>query len=467
MVFSSVTFIFAFLPVTLIVYSLLRSRARNWWLLAVSLFFYAWGGLSFLPVMLVSILINYAGGMGLIRFRPGTRSGKAWLSFIIALNLALLGYWKYFNFGVSIAESITGRNFGLPQVALPIGISFFTFQGISYVVDAYRGDASVQKNPLIIALYISMFPQLIAGPIVRYRDVEQQIQSRMVTQAEIAAGIRRFTIGLAKKAVLANSFAVNADKIFAMNPWQNTPDIAWLGAVSYLLQLYFDFSGYSDMAIGLGHMLGFRFLENFNYPFISKSAGEYWRRWHMSLGTWFHQYVYFPLGGSRCSTAKIYRNIIVVWFLTGLWHGADWTYVVWGMLYCLAIVLERSTGFHKKLGPFAHVYVMLLAVLLHVIFRSPDLGYALSYLRSMFGLIRCQNVGFRIGWYLDRYTVFLLVLGAVACTPALRRLWEKLAGHMSEGVRTAAANGITLLLFGICVLYVMTSTYNPFIYFQF
>ena len=401
MVFSSATFLFTFLPVTVTVYALLKQPARDIWLLTASLLFYAWGGPVFLPVMLLSIGINYFGGMGFLLFAgSGNPARKAWLTLIIACNLLLLGYWKYSNFGVSELENFFHTDLGLPEVALPIGISFFIFQGMSYVIDCYRGTVPVQKDPLRIALYISMFPQLIAGPIVRYSDIRTQFDRRIVNADTISSGIRRFSLGLFKKAVIADNLAVCADDIFGRSPLHNTPAVAWIGILFYVLQLYFDFSGYSDMAIGAGRMLGFSFPENFRHPFISTSVSEYWRRWHISLGNWFKEYVYVPLGGSRRSGMRTIANLMIVWFLSGIWHGADWTYILFGVSFGVLICMEKlflKKAADRLCGPgrigrvskqlVSHLYLILATLLIMVLFRANDLNHALAYYRSLFGLL--------------------------------------------------------------------------------
>ena len=466
MVFSSVTFIFVFLPVTLILYYLLRGKARNVWLLITSLFFYAFGGISFLPIMLASIVINYLGGLSMLKF-TAEKPRKIALSLFVLANVFLLGYWKYFNFFTDVAEKITGKSFNLQPVLLPIGISFFTFQGMSYVIDCYRKKVTPNKSFLTVALYISMFPQLIAGPIVRYEDICNQLESRQFTVDDIASGLRKFTVGLAKKAVLANSFGVVADQIFNIQPDEHRVIVAWLGIISYSLQLYYDFAGYSDMAIGLGRMMGFTFPENFNYPFISKSYRELWTRWHMTLGTWFREYVYIPLGGSRVSTLRGFFNIFVVSFLTGFWHGADYTYVVWGLSMAIINCIEKATNFPKKLGKFGHIYTLLIWHLTLVVFRSPSITYAAGYIRSLFGLLKISRVGFEPSWYFDRYYVFMLVVGILCSTPLVKNLWIKASGKLSLSSKDLCANVIALVLFAISCMYIMTSTYNPFIYFQF
>ena len=335
------------------------------------------------------------------------------------------------------------------------------------MIDCYRDASLIQRNPFKVALYISMFPQLVAGPIVRYTEVRRQIDERRCSAEQSASGLRRFAVGLGKKAIIANSLAEVTEEIFSHPPEENLPAVAWFGAVAYLLQLYHDFSGYSDMAIGLGRMLGFRYPENFNYPFCATSVTDYWRRWHMSLSGWFRDYVYIPLGGSRKGVSATYRNILVVWILTGIWHGANWTFLVWGMIFCAFILLERRTGLAERLGPAAHVYVMVVAIVAFVFFNSPSVEHALRFVGVMVGIIPSRNVGFDIGWYADRYIVFIFILGMIGGTPLVKALWRKISGRLPETAYTACANILALGLLGVSAIYVMTSTYNPFIYFQF
>ena len=467
MVFSSVPFIFAFMPVTLIVCYLLRNNAlQNIWLLMVSLLFYAWGGPSFLPVMLASILINYTGGIVLSVARA-ERVRRACLWVFLLGNLTLLGYWKYFSFLASEIERLMHIPLYIDPIVLPIGISFFTFQGMSYLIDCYRRETAVQKNPLKVALYIAMFPQLVAGPIVRYSEVNRQIDNRHCTIGQAAYGLRRFSIGLGKKVIIANSLAQTTDEIFALPPEENLPAVAWLGAVTYLLQLYHDFSGYSDMAIGLGHLLGFHFPENFRYPLTARSVTDYWRRWHMSLGGWFRDYVYIPMGGSRQGAGKTYRNILFVWILTGIWHGANWTFLVWALIFCSFILLERTMRFPENPGILAHGYVLLVALIAQVIFNSPSVSHGFRYVASMFGLLKTAGAGFDLCWYLNRYTVFMILVAAVGATPAAANAWHRVKKHLPGMSGAIAADISAAGILAVSMMYVMTSTYNPFIYFQF
>lgn len=473
MVFSSTIFIFFFLPITLAGYFVIPSlKAKNFWLLLTSLFFYFWGGSAFFPIMIYSIVLNYIGGrvIGYLQEVGKEKERKFFLILIIVLNLLNLGYWKYTKFFMQSISDFTGFQFSIPDIILPIGISFFTFQSMSYVIDVYRGDAQVQKSIFKIGLYISLFPQLIAGPIVRYVDIEKQLTARVHCVDGFAEGIRFFTVGLAKKAIIANSAAVTADAIFNMHPYQNTTAVAWLGLLSYTLQLYFDFLGYSDMAIGLGKMFGFEFPKNFNYPFISRSGTELWRRWHISLSTWFRDYVYIPLGGNR--RGNVYFNLMCVFVLTGLWHGASWNYVLWGFYWAVVIMIERFVTHKLQWKPvipkfFSWCFTMFLWFMSMVIFRPATLQGSLQYFQSLFGLVPMQNVGFSLDYYLNTYELFIIVIGLIAMMPIGKNCYEKLKMRMSETVFTLLENAITLMMFGISVLYVVTGTYNPFIYFQF
>lgn len=473
MVFSSNIFIFFFLPITIIGYFLLRSiRLKNIWLLIVSLFFYFWAGSSFFPIILYSILLNYVGGCTLeyARISGRTKIQKFIFVLVVALNLVSLGYWKYTGFFVGVVRDVMGWQLVIPQIILPIGISFFTFQGMSYVIDLYRGEVPVQKNILKLGLYIALFPQLIAGPIVRYSDIELQLNNRQHSIDDLAAGIRLFTVGLAKKAVIANSAAVTADAIFDLHPYQNEPAVAWLGLLVYTIQLYFDFSGYSDMAVGLGRMFGFNLPRNFNYPFISCSGSELWKRWHISLSSWFRDYVYIPLGGSR--KGNVYLNLLCVFILTGLWHGAAWNYVLWGLFWGVIVVVERFVSCHirRKLTipkVFSWIFTMFLWLMSMVIFRTENLQMCGQYFQSLFGAIKIRNAGFSLTYYISKYGIFIIVLGLVAMLPVGSRCYIALKEKMSETRFVLLENTVTLLLLGISIIYVVTGTYNPFIYFQF
>ncbi|MDX5322882.1 MAG: MBOAT family protein, partial [Exiguobacterium sp.] len=389
MLFSSTIFLFWFLPIVLILYYVSPRFLKNTVLLVASLLFYAWGEPIYTAVMLASIVMNYAFGLLVDNNRDNKKKAKWLVAGMVAGNVLLLSVFKYTSFIIENVNAITGLELTDPKIPLPIGVSFFTFQAMSYVIDVYRKDGKVQRNPLDLALYISLFPQLVAGPIVRYQTVADEINDRKETMDDFASGIQRFVIGLAKKMLLANNAGYVADQIFSQNAGEMSMGLAWIGIIAYSLQIYFDFSGYSDMAIGLGRMFGFHFLENFNYPYISKSVSEFWRRWHISLGSWFRDYVYIPLGGNRGSAWKLYRNLAIVWILTGVWHGASWTFIAWGAYYGLFIMLERAFlgAWLKALpAPLAHAFTLFVVIIGWVFFRADDFPYALSYLSAMFNL---------------------------------------------------------------------------------
>ena len=471
MVFSSMTFLFVFLPLLLAAYYLLPARARAWRngvLLAFSLFFYAYGGPPFLLLMLLSIAVNYTGALWAA---PGRRHPRAAMALTTAADLALLGWFKYAGFFFSNLARVW-PGLPVPEVTLPIGISFFTFQGLSYVLDVYRGQARAQRNPLHVALYISLFPQLVAGPIVRYTTVAEEILTRRETVSGFSAGAVRFLFGLAKKMLLANQLGLMADEIFAVRPEFFTVSLTWLGAIAYTGQIYFDFSGYSDMAIGLGHMFGFHFLENFNYPYLSRSVTEFWRRWHISLSTWFRDYVYIPLGGNRCSAARHIRNILVVWALTGFWHGAAWTFLAWGLYYALLLLGEKylwGRALERLPAPVRHIYALVLILLGWVIFRSESLTYAGRFISAMFGAAAGGWADGRSLYYLLQFR-WELLLAIPASLPlrdwALRRL-EARDTALSGLVLTWGPKAAALGLFALSFLRLVSSSYNPFIYFRF
>ncbi len=453
MIFSSASFLFAFLPCVAIVYYLLRSRtARNVFLTLVSLFFYAWGEPWFVLVMLLSIVINW-----FIALRIGAGGHKkAWLVVGLVCDLGLLAGFKYLGFLMENVNWIFRLSLPVPQIVLPIGISFFTFQAISYIVDVYRGDGRVQKSLMNVCLYISFFPQLIAGPIVRYQTFDDQITTRRETLDDFCEGIRRFIVGLAKKVLLANNLAALADTAFAMQTTELSLVGTWLAAASYMLQLYFDFSGYSDMAIGLARMFGFHLLENFNLPFIARSIAGFWKRWHISLTSWFRDYLYFPLGGSRVSKGRLLFNMGVVWVLTGFWHGAQWTYLVWGFLFFVLQAFERFSGAGKWLEKhrIGHLYVFLVVMIASVVSRADSIPHALDLYRSMFGLDGSAIFDDTARMFLREYGAFL-VAGVLCCLPVPKRIPDAV-----RGVGLAAAGFVA-------ITYVVMGSYNPFIYFNF
>ena len=453
MIFSSASFLFAFLPCVTIVYYLLRSRtARNVFLTLVSLFFYAWGEPWFVLVMLLSIVINW-----FIALRIGAgEHKKAWLVVGLVCDLGLLAVFKYLGFLMENVNWIFRLSLPVPQIVLPIGISFFTFQAISYIIDVYRGDGRVQKNLMNVCLYISFFPQLIAGPIVRYQTFDDQITTRRETLDDFCEGVRRFIVGLAKKVLLANNLAALADTAFAMQTTELSLVGTWLAAASYMLQLYFDFSGYSDMAIGLARMFGFHLLENFNLPFIARSIAGFWKRWHISLTSWFRDYLYFPLGGSRVSKGRLLFNMGVVWVLTGFWHGAQWTYLAWGFLFFVLQAFERFSGAGKWLEKhrIGHLYVFLVVMIASVVSRADSIPHALDLYRSMFGLDGSAIFDDTARMFLREYGAFL-VAGVLCCLPVPKRIPDAV-----RGVGLAAAGFVA-------ITYVVMGSYNPFIYFNF
>jgi alginate O-acetyltransferase complex protein AlgI len=477
--FTDPTFLFVFLPVLLALYYAGRgSNWRNWLLLGASVLFYALGAGSFTGLILTSIAFNYTAALGVDRYR-GTTAGRWLLRAAIGVNLAVLLIFKYADFAVentNVALSALGAApFALPHLLLPIGISFFTFHAISYVVDVHRRDASAQKRPIEAALYLLVFPQLIAGPIVRYRQIATQLTARTTTSGDFATGVRRFIVGLGKKMLIANTVAAPADQIFAMPAAQLTAAHAWLAVGCYTLQIYFDFSGYSDMAIGLGRMFGFHFPENFNYPYIATSVQEFWRRWHMSLSAWFRDYVYIPLGGNRTSMGRLYFNLVLVFFLCGLWHGANWTFVIWGLFHGAFLVLERiglAGGIASLPRALRHVYLLLIVMVGWVFFRAETPGAAAAVLQAMAGAGTALPTPYTPSWYLTPQVILALVSGSIGATPVLgmlgrrrERLAESAPGRAAAWEFAATAALIAVLVGAIAQS--AGTTYNPFIYFRF
>lgn len=473
MLFSSAVFLFVFLPFVLIGYYLLNPFYRNVFLLLVSLFFYSWGEPIFVFVMIASIIINYVSGV-LIDWTDRCFSFKEFRLSVfvicIAANLGILFYYKYFDFAVINLNDFFHLDLNVRNIALPIGISFFTFQGMSYVIDLYRRNIPVQKNPLSLALYISMFPQLIAGPIVRYTDVYLQISNRTADLEKFAYGIQRFVIGLAKKVLIANILGEVADKIFATPYNQIDAATAWIGAICYSMQIFFDFSGYSDMAIGLGKMFGFDFMENFNLPYVSKSITEFWRRWHISLSTWFRDYLYIPLGGNR--SGNVYLNLIIVFIATGLWHGAAWTFLCWGLWHGAILIIERL--FRNRNIPLIipsairWIYTMFIVQIGWVIFRANDISGAYHYLLAMFNMAEQEFIPFSVWWYLDKQILFTLILAIVASSKLPSFIQGKVAQLDSYKLLSIYVKPICLLFLLVWnIIFIVNGSYNPFIYFRF
>jgi len=471
MVFSSLVFLFIFLPAVLIGYYSLRFKYRNLFLTVASLFFYAWGEQELVMLMLFSIAVNYLGGLK-IGESSGTRCTKTkiWLFFFIGINVLLLGYFKYTNFFIeSVNELGLFRLSSLNEIVLPIGISFFTFQGMSYLIDIYFGKVKPQRNLTNLALYISMFPQLIAGPIVRYIDVSKQIESsRYFSITHFQEGIRRFIIGLFKKVIIANPIGLVADAAFNADSGSLGWIALWLGAIFYAFQIYFDFSGYSDMAIGLGKMFGFDFLENFNLPYISRSIKEFWRRWHISLSTWFRDYLYIPLGGNRKGVFRTYANLIIVFFITGMWHGASWNFIIWGLFHGFFLVLERL-GLDKFLERLPRIigyfYTWTVVLAGWVFFRAETLHEATAYLEGMFSFRAGNNA--ILYQYFTPYFIFVLFL-AIVLSSNIRHYIEKWKMSLNYPDKiTPLFYPFYLFLLFCCLLELAESNYNPFIYFRF
>lgn len=501
MVFSSPIFLFLFLPFFLFGYYLIFSpvklsndrqtqkvflTASNVFILSFSLLFYFWGEAWLVLIMLTSTVIDYFCGLA-IGNSSNIKRRKIFLSFSILANLSLLAFFKYFNFGIDSFNAISG-SLGLSsweindfmEIALPLGISFYTFQSMSYTIDVYRRDVKPTHNFFGFACFVTMFPQLVAGPIVRYRDVAAQIVERTINRALFASGCLRFILGLGKKVLIANTLAVPADKIFAIPTEQLTPGLAWLGIACYTLQIYFDFSGYSDMAIGLGRMLGFTFPENFNYPYFAKSIQEFWRRWHISLSSWFRDYLYIPLGGGRGNPVRVYFNLVLVFFLCGLWHGASWVFVVWGLYHGVFLVIERlgfATWLERQWLPIRHLYVLLAAIGGWVLFRSENFDQALAFYSALSGFASGDAIQFNVQRYLSNDVMIALVWGSLFSWPVIPCLKEwHLKIHTTLPVKTGhafhfsyslAKTGAFLVVFFLSIMSISSGAYNPFIYFRF
>jgi len=472
MVFSRLEFIFLFLTTTLFLYFIIPYKylwLRNVVLFVVSLIFYGWGEPVYVFVMIFSILVSYICGYFLGKYKEkDNRKAKRYLIISIVVNLALLGFFKYTDFVLDNLRLIPALS-GLPRlnITLPIGISFYTFQIMSYTIDVYRGDATAQKSIINFGTYVTLFPQLVAGPIVRYHDIDLQLGKRKHEFENFSTGIRRFICGLGKKVLLANT-AGELWKSLAEAPKANGTVVgAWFGIILFAFQIYFDFSGYSDMAIGLGKMFGFDFLENFNYPYISKSITEFWRRWHISLSTWFREYVYIPLGGNRKGRLKTYRNLLIVWFLTGFWHGASWNYVLWGLYFFVFLVIEKLflLKFLEKIPKFfSHFYTLLVVLLSWVLFVFEDISAGFVWLKNMFGAGGVSLINGEIIYDIVRNLPFIVIL-IFAATPLPNILYKKLRERST--VMYGALDAVSVLVFLLCISYLVNSSYNPFLYFRF
>lgn len=468
MVFSSIVFLFTFLPITLILYYISPRKMKNLVLLLISLIFYAWGEPVYVFLMMFTTVFDYLIGLLINKYRRNKIKSKRIFIFAVLVNLGILGFFKYYGFVIENINSVFSLNIGYNQLPLPIGISFYTFQTLSYVIDVYLDKVKVQKSLISFGLYVTMFPQLVAGPIVRYTDIDYQLKYRIHSMNKFGEGVDRFIQGLSKKVLLANNIGMIFTSIQQYDASEISVLTAWLAIAAYTLQLYFDFSGYSDMAIGLGKMLGFDFIENFNYPYISKSVTEFWRRWHISLGSWFREYVYIPLGGNRCSTIFQLRNLCIVWFLTGLWHGADWNFILWGLYYGLILIIEKFLlkDILERMPSFIqHIYTMVLVMIGWTFFGIESIQKSLEYIKVMFFLNGNKIIDSTFIYYLHTNLILLIIL-ILCSTPIVNKVFKKIIqnGRM-EGVTLAVTVQFVLLFLSIA--YLVNETYNPFLYFRF
>ncbi|MDD3242785.1 MAG: MBOAT family protein [Eubacteriales bacterium] len=469
MVFSSLTFLFLYLPVVLLIYYLCPRKYRNAVLLIFSLVFYGWGEPLYITIMLFSTALDYVCGYFVGKYRQSNvRRARIALAVSMIGNLGMLGFFKYSGFLVENLAMIPGLS-GLtaPSITLPIGISFYTFQSMSYTIDVYRGDAPVQKNILNFGAYVTLFPQLVAGPIVRYKDIAAQMNERRETLDQFASGVQLFCVGMAKKVLLANQFGILWEQFKAVPPSQLSVVGAWVGIVAYALQIYFDFSGYSDMAIGLGRMFGFEFPINFNYPYIAKSITDFWRRWHITLSSWFREYVYIPLGGNRKGLPRTYLNLFVVWMLTGFWHGASWNFIIWGIYFAVLLMVEKAfllRGLQKAPAWVGHLYTLLMVLISWVFFSIDSLPQAGAYLAVMFGggasLIDAQALHGLLYW------AVLFAVGGIAATPLGKQVYQKFLLRFPR-LEGWLAPALCVLVLLVCTACFVDSSYNPFLYFRF
>ena len=460
MLFSSIPFLYYFLPAVLILYFLVPKALKNAVLLLSSLIFYGWGEPKYLLLMVLTILVFYICGLCLGSAKS-RKTRKLWLAGTVAIGIGLLAVFKYADFFIGSVSAVTGLSLPLLKLALPVGISFYTFQCISYVADVYRGSVPPQRSLIAFGAYVVLFPQLIAGPIVRYADIARELESRKTTWQDVCDGARRFLVGLGKKVLLANQLGLLTEVFRASE--EPSVVFCWMYAIAFALQIYFDFSGYSDMAIGLGRIFGFHFNENFDYPYLSKSVTEFWRRWHMSLGSWFRDYVYIPLGGSRVGKGRWIFNILVVWMLTGLWHGASWNFVVWGLLFAALLLIEKALpGLRKLPDALRQGYVLLAVVCSFVIFNAADLAQAGKDLAGMFGFGGLPVMTAETAYYLRSYAVTILV-SLLGATPVVKRMARRLPETCAAVLEPVAAVGLLL----VCTAYLVDGSFNPFLYFRF
>lgn len=480
LVFSSPIFLFLYLPVVLLIHFLLKLEYRNTFLLTVSLIFYSWGEPKLTVLMVFSIILNYLFGL-LVEHYNESRGAKVILALAVITNLGLLLYYKYINFFVDNINGLFNTDFFIEPIDLPLGISFYTFHSLSYVVDIYRRKSTAQKNMFDLALYISFFPQLVAGPIVRYHDIQTQLENRLIVLSDSVKGFRRFLIGLGKKVLIANPLGLVADGIFALDHANLNPGLAWIGIICYSLQIYFDFSGYSDMAIGIAKVFGFNFLENFNYPYIAKNIQDFWRRWHISLSNWFRDYLYIPLGGNRISISRTYINLLIVFFCTGFWHGSSWSFVIWGLFHGLFLIFERMglrVLLERLWSPLQHAYTLLIIMVGWIFFRAENLEHAVQYLSTMFGLSGDVTWHVSVFDFVNTEAAIAIAAGVIGSSPYLITSIRKLERHLHKldenksGMFAFSAFNIGRILFYISIFVLVSmslanQTYNPFIYFRF
>ena len=466
MVFSTLPFLFIYLPVVLAIYYVSPVKWRNLWLFAANFVFYGWGEPIYLFLMIFSITFNYIGGYFIEKYRGQDKLARRILMINTAINLVLLMFFKYFDLFASTLSAIPGLSFIRPLVlSLPIGISFYTFQTMSYAIDVYRGDAIAQKNYASFGTFVALFPQVIAGPIIRYKDIAEQLDHRTHSSAQFASGVRRFVAGLGKKALIADNIGILWNIYKDMPLSDITVSGAWLGILAFSLQIYFDFSGYSDMAIGLGRMFGFEFLENFNFPYISKSITEFWRRWHMSLGTWFRDYVYIPLGGNRCGIFRQFLNILIVWALTGFWHGANWTFLFWGLYYAIFLMAEKAfllRFFEKIPGFFQHLYTLVVVMCGWVFFDFNSFSRVGDYFKAMFGIAGAGFFAQADIYYFANFAIILIiaVLGAT-------EFWKKLYDKMNRKAQAILTPLFIIIVLILSTAYLVDNSYSPFMYARF
>lgn len=466
MLFSSISFLYYFLPIVILLYFIVPFKFKNFILLLTSLFFYAWGEPVYVIAMILVSLIGWASGLLIEKFRE-TKKSKFFMIFAVVVSLGALGIFKYADFAIENINAIFKTDINLLKIGLPIGISFYTFQTLSYVIDLYRGNTKVQKSPISFMAYVSMFPQLIAGPIVRYSDVAAELDERTINFEKIAYGINRFVIGLGKKVLIANVLGEFCNIVKTSE--EQSVVFMWAYAIAYALHIYFDFSGYSDMGIGIGRALGFHFPENFNYPYISKSITEFWRRWHMTLGTWFKDYVYIPLGGNRVSKIKWLRNILIVWALTGLWHGASWNFVIWGLMFGVLLVIEKFFLYkwlEKIPQIFSRLYVLIIVLISWIIFDATSMGEITSRLSIMFGFGNVPFINSEAIYYIKSY-LGIFIIGLIGATPVVKALVEKIKNTKFSNALNILEPLMHVALLILVTAYLVDGSFNPFLYFRF